>query len=94
MRADYYGDFHVTPSDIGIVGTMYYWGAIYVITYLLIMFRWLMNRRLSLFYKAILLSFLICCPIAGFLWEIEGFMLQGLLFYLCDRETYTQIDKK
>lgn len=94
MRADYYGDFHVTPSDIGIVGTMYYWGAIYVITYLLIMFRWLMNRRLSLFYKAILLSFLICSPIAGFLWEIEGFMLQGLLFYLCDREIYTQIDKK
>lgn len=94
MRADYYGNFHVTPSDIGIVGTMYYWGGIYVISYLFVMIRWLVNKHLSLFYKAILISFLICCPIAGFLWEIEGFMLQGLLFYLCDRDIYGQIGKK
>lgn len=81
----YYDNFPVTPSDIGIVGTMYFWGFIYVLVYLVSVIRFLFNRKLDVFYKSILLSFLICCPIARFLWEFDGFMLQGVLFYLCDR---------
>lgn len=84
QNIDVYGDFRVTPSDIGIVGTAYYWGVLYVGIYLLLMFRWMINKHLSTIYKAIVLSFILCCPIASFLFEIEGFLLQGILFYLCD----------
>lgn len=87
QRIDMLYNVRVTPSDIGIVGTMYYWGGIYVLTYLLFAIRWMFNKNLSVVYKAIILSFLICSPIAVFLWEINGFMLQGILFYLCDLNT-------
>lgn len=84
QRIDMYGNFHVTPSDIGLVGTMYYWGVLYVLFYLVFAIRWLFNKDLSVVYKAIILSFLISSPIGSFLWEISGFLLQGILFYLCD----------
>ena len=84
QQIDVYDNFRVTPSDIGIVGTMYYWGGIYVVAYLVAAIKWLKDGRLPILYKAIILSFLLCCPIAGFLWEIDGFMLQGIIFYLCD----------
>jgi hypothetical protein len=80
---DMFGDFMVTPSDIGIIGTMYYWGAIYVIAYIFFVIKWLFTKKLSIVYKSILISFLLASPIASFLWEIDGFMLQGMLFYLC-----------
>lgn len=88
QRIDMLYNVRVTPSDIGIIGTMYYWGAIYVITYLFFAIRCLFNQYLSVIYKAIIFSFLICSPIAGFLWEINGFMLQGILFFLCDYNVY------
>ena len=83
---NYYDNFPVTPSDIGIVGTMYYWGGLYVIAYIVCVVRYLLSRRLDVFYKAILFSFLVSCPIASYLWEFDGFMIQGLLFYLCDMD--------
>lgn len=89
-RIDVYEGLLVTPSDIGIVGTAYYWGVLYVGIYLFFMFRWMMNKHLSTLYKAMVLSFLICSPIASFLFEIEGFLLQGILFYLCDLDIYSK----
>lgn len=83
-RVDRLGNSHVTPSDIGMVGTMYYWGAIYVVAYLVFALKWMFNKRLSILYKSLILIFLIRCPIAPILWEIDGFMLQGILFYLCN----------
>lgn len=71
-------------SDIGILGTMYLWGILYVATYYILAIRTLSNRFLSVQFKAILLYFIVASPIAPFLFEIEGLFLQGLLFYLCD----------
>ena len=88
MRIDRFENHSVTPSDIGIVGTMYYWGVLYCLVYFFYAVKWLFNKNLSTVYKAIILSFLICSPIGAFLWEINGFMLQGLLFYLCNADVY------
>ena len=88
MRQDIYEGFRVTPSDIGLVGTTYYWGALYVGAYLFFMLRWLFHKRLSATYKAMVLSFLVCSPIASYLFEIEGFILHGILFYLCDLDVH------
>lgn len=93
LRIDIYENFHVTPSDIGLVGTAYYWGVLYVGTYLFLMLRWLVNKRLSTVYKAIVLSFLVCSPIASYLFEIEGFLLHGILFYLCDLDVHNRENK-
>lgn len=83
LRIDIYENFHVTPSDIGLVGTAYYWGVLYVGVYIFFIVRWLLNKKLSIYCKAIFFTFLVMSPVGAFLFEIEGFLLQGILFYLC-----------
>lgn len=39
----------VTPSDIGMLGTWFYWGGVYVCTYLFFIIRLCMNKYLDHF---------------------------------------------
>ena len=75
-------------SDVGMLGTMYLWGALYVAAYYILAVKMFFNKYLSAHLKAVLLSFLVASPIAFFLFEIGGMLLQGILFYLCDLDIY------
>lgn len=75
-------------SDVGMLGTMYLWGALYVAAYYILAVKMFFNKYLSAHLKAVLLSFLVASPIALFLFEIGGMLLQGILFYLCDLDIY------
>lgn len=80
-------------SDIGMLGTMYLWGALYVATYYILALRMFFNKDLSTHLKAVLLSFLVSSPLAPFLFEIGGMLLQGILFYICDLDIYNNKNK-
>lgn len=81
---DYFMNKPVTPSDIGMLGTWYYWGGIYVCTYLFFMIRLLFNKHLDLYLKSFVLFFLLTIWVSTPLWEIWGMASQALFIYYCE----------
>lgn len=81
---EYFMNKPVTPSDIGMLGTWYYWGGIYVCAYLFFMIRLLFNRYLDLYLKSFVLFFLLTVWVGTPLWEIWGMASQALFIYLCE----------
>lgn len=85
LNADqYFMDKPITPSDIGLVGTWYYWGGIYVFTYVLMSLRLLLSKHLSVYLKAIIVYFLAISWVVTPLWEITAMTVQGFLLYYCE----------
>ena len=80
----YFDNHRVILSDIGMMGTLYYWGIIYVLTYFIAVFRFLKNRYLDSHLKAIMLTPILVSWISTPLWEFGGIIFQALLFYYCD----------
>ena len=80
----YFDNHRVILSDIGMMGTLYYWGIIYVLTYFIAVFRFLKNRYLDSHLKAIMLTHILVSWISTPLWEFGGIIFQALLFYYCD----------
>lgn len=76
--------YHIIWSDIGFLGTAYNWGLLYVGFYIFTVLRFVMDKRLDISYKAVLLLPLFICWVQSPLWEFGGFLYQGVLFYLCD----------
>lgn len=83
-----------TISDIGLLGTVYYWGCLYVGCYLLLMFRFLFNKHLDTKYKCMIIAVLIPSWVGTPLWEIQGMISQAILIYLCDLNIYQNKTKK
>lgn len=83
-EAIYFDNKRVILADIGMVGTLYYWGAIYVLTYFTAVFRLLKNKYLDIHIKAIMLAPILVSWISTPLWEFGGMIGQALLFYYCD----------
>lgn len=80
----YFNNKMVVLADIGMLGTLYYWGLIYVLTYILAIIRFLQNKYLDIHIKAIMLAPLLVSWISTPLWEFNGFLCQALLFYYAD----------
>ena len=74
----------VTPSDIGMLGTWFYWGGVYVCTYLFFIIRLCMNKYLDHFLKAYALFFLLTIWVSTPLWEIWGMAFQAMFIYYCE----------
>ena len=72
-------------SDTGLLRSAYFWGALYVLAYIIMMIRLVLNKNLDIAYKAIIISKLFALYISSPLWEIEGMMGQAIFVYLCDR---------
>lgn len=80
----YFNNNRVILSDIGMLGTLYYWGILYVLTYFIAIFRFLKNKYLDIHIKAIMLAPILVSWISTPLWEFGGMICQALLFYYCD----------
>lgn len=80
----YFNDNRVILADIGMMGTLYYWGAIYVFVYFIAIIRFLRNKYLDTHLKAIMLAPILIAWIGTPLWEFKGMIFQALLFYYCD----------
>lgn len=80
----YFDNNRVILSDIGMMGTLYYWGILYVLTYFIAVFRFLKNKYLDIHIKAIMLAPILVSWISTPLWEFGGMISQALLFYYCD----------
>lgn len=83
-EAVFFDNKQVILSDIGMVGTLFYWGGIYVLTYFIAIFRLLRNRYLDTHIKAIILAPILVSWISTPLWEFGGMISQSLLLYYCD----------
>ncbi len=90
----YFNNNRVILSDIGMVGTLYYWGIIYVLIYFIAIFRFLRNKYLDIHIKAIMLAPLLISWIGTPLWEFKGMFFQALLFYYCDINIYNNKIRK
>lgn len=66
------------------LGTLYYWGIIYVLTYFVAIFRFLGNKYLDIHIKAIMLAPILVSWISTPLWEFGNMIFQALLFYYAD----------
>lgn len=78
------GDTRVVVQDCGILRTASYWGGLYVLTYIVMLFRLLFHKHLALEYKAIIITIFISMPFVVHVWEIHGMISQAILIYLCD----------
>ena len=90
----YFNNKEVILSDIGMLGTLYYWGIIYVLTYFAAIFRFLGNKYLDIHIKAIMLAPILVSWISSPLWEFKGMFFQALLFYYCDINIYNNKIRK
>lgn len=80
----YFNDNRVILADIGMLGTLYNWGVIYVFIYFIAIIRFLRNNYLDTYLKAIMLAPILISWIGTPLWEFKGMIYQALLFYYCD----------
>lgn len=87
----YYMGQRVFLSDIGLLGTLYRWGALYVSFFLLYMVRLLMNKNLDYNYKCFVAGVFASIWVNNFLWEIGSFTFLGMFAYLC--ETNIRLNK-
>lgn len=84
----YFDGNQVILADIGMLGTLYYWGIIYLLCYIIAIIRFLKNKYLDTHLKAIMLASLLIMWIGTPLWEFGGMLFQALLFYYCDINIY------
>lgn len=80
----YFNNRMVVLADTGMLSTLYYWGLIYVLTYIIAILRFLKNKYLDIHIKAIMLAPILVSWIGTPLWEFNGFIFQALLFYYAD----------
>lgn len=80
----YFNNKRVILADIGMLGTLYYWGAIYVLIYIIAIFRFLKNKYLDTHIKAVMLAPILVSWISTPLWEFGDMIFQALLFYYAD----------
>lgn len=74
----------VTFSDVGVLGSAYLFGGIYVVIYLILMIKFLIHKNLDLGLKCMALFFILLSPISSPLWEIKGMTFQALFIYICE----------
>lgn len=85
LNADmYFMNKLITPSDVGLLGTWYYWGFIYISIYVILIVRLLLSKYLSIHLKAFCIYILLTLWVSSPLWEIWGMSFQALFLYYCD----------
>lgn len=80
---EYFEGKRVILADIGILGTLYYWGAIYVFTYIVLLLRLFFSKWLATSYKSYIVYIFLRLLVITPLWEFAGMVEQGLFVYLC-----------
>ena len=78
-------------SDTGLLGATYYWGGIYIVVYLFLLTKLLVNKYLDRCYKSVFIFILIPSWTMLPMWEIQGCILHGIIIYLAHRNIYDNL---